>query len=32
MTIDDLWWISFIIIIPVTIYLKRVMNKFDGRK
>lgn len=32
MNIDDLWWLTFLAIIPVTLLLKRAMNKFDGRR
>lgn len=30
--IDELWWVIFIVIVPVTILLKKALNHFDGRR
>lgn len=31
-TAEDLWWLIFIAIIPITIWLRKSLDKFDDRK
>jgi hypothetical protein len=29
---EDMWWLIFIAIIPITVWLRRALDKFDDRK
>ena len=29
--IEEYWWLLFIVLVPLTIWMRKVLEKFDGR-